>query len=408
MKFRTRIAAVGTTVALMMPAAQAQNVGGAISDAVQDRLSPGNTIDSRDALRNGIRRATGGVLRGDNLNQAVRDGINETARSVDNRVYTDGTVRGNAGVYTDSQGYIRNRGDVRGQSRTMYQANDGRWFYLDNNNRAVYSGSASQDGQYGSDHRTQTHAQSHAQFYGHQGNAHVGYQGHSERGRLGAAIEETDQGVRVTSVVEGSAAAKAGLRTGDVIVTADGQKIESPQALGQRIADAESDTNMQLVVKRDGREQALTASLGAKMDSQSRTGNGNRMMRGNRDLNNRVNQLEQQLNSLRTTIDDLRRDIQTTGNEAIESTRQRGETLSDNVENEAYEAANEVNAAAENATSTAREAAAEASQTTRDAVRSTEAAANEAAKSATDAARNATDAARETVESAGNGLGLEQ
>ncbi|WP_158222828.1 PDZ domain-containing protein [Rhodopirellula sp. MGV] len=385
MKLRTRIATAGAAAALMMPAVQAQTVGGAISDSVQDRLSPGNPIDSRDALESGIRRATGSVIRGNSLNQAVRDGVDQAAQTVERRVNPDGTIQSRATVNgqttLNNQGY-GNQGYMTSQGRALYQGNDGRWFYLNGNGQAVYTSAPQQM------------RNNHSQYYGHQNghaSSNVAYQDQSQRGRLGASIEETDQGVRVTHVVRGSVAEKAGLRTGDVIVTADGQKIESPNALGQRIADADANSQMTLVVKRDGQEQELRASLGAKANASS---SSNRSMQSKEALNNRVNQLEQQLNELRTTIDDLRSDLKAdTTDAATEATQPFASTIQNGVND---------------ATAATRDAAENVGNTAKNATESTKSTANKAANQAKDAAKKTGEAVENATESVSNSLGLDQ
>ncbi|MCC9599214.1 PDZ domain-containing protein [Stieleria sp. JC731] len=401
MKLRSKLAAVGASVALLAPAVQAQNIGGAISNAVQDRLSPGNPITNGTPVENGIRRATGSVLNGSNLNQAVRDGINETARSVEQRAYTNGGIQADGSIRATNQAY------VNGQSRSMYQGNDGRWFYLNSNGQAVYTNAPMHSSSQQYDNRTSGHAQ----YYGHQNNystnGNVAYQS-QQRGRLGASIEETDQGVRVTSVSQGSAAERAGLRTGDMIITANGQKIESPTALGQRIADADANSQMTFVVKRDGREQELQASLGAKVSSEGENWNGSGQMHSQAALSTRVNQLEQELNRLRTNIDTLRRDIDAGAENAMTAAEQ----TTDAVSNEAQETAEDVTATASNAANEASETANEAADTVEETAKSTtETVRNttdKAVNKASDAAKKAGNSVENATKSVSESLGFDQ
>lgn len=57
----------------------------------------------------------------------------------------------------------------------------------------------------------------------------VGYEDLEDRNvQLGVQIELTEQGVRVVKVVPGSAASKAGIQEGDIVVSFDGQSLKEP------------------------------------------------------------------------------------------------------------------------------------------------------------------------------------
>lgn len=56
------------------------------------------------------------------------------------------------------------------------------------------------------------------------------------RPRLGVTLEPADGGVRITSVAEGSVAARARLRAGDVIVELGGARVETPGQVAEAIA----------------------------------------------------------------------------------------------------------------------------------------------------------------------------
>jgi serine protease Do len=95
------------------------------------------------------------------------------------------------------------------------------------------------------------------------------------RGRLGVTIQEVDQaladafhlarpqGALVSSVEPGSAAHKAGLKSGDVILALDGTRIEHSGDLPARVADMKPGTRASFEVLRDGRRMSLNATLGA-------------------------------------------------------------------------------------------------------------------------------------------------
>jgi serine protease Do len=72
------------------------------------------------------------------------------------------------------------------------------------------------------------------------------------------------KGVLVREVVAGSAAEKAGLKAGDVIVSVDGKEVDSTSELRRALPrDFEGTKKVTLTIVRDRREQTLTAELQA-------------------------------------------------------------------------------------------------------------------------------------------------
>src|SRR3954463_280712 len=69
------------------------------------------------------------------------------------------------------------------------------------------------------------------------------------------------RGVIVSSVAPGSAAEKAGLKRGDVIVALNGQPVHDMNALQNRVADAGPGTAADLKVVRDGAEKQVRVTL---------------------------------------------------------------------------------------------------------------------------------------------------
>ena len=98
--------------------------------------------------------------------------------------------------------------------------------------------------------------------------------GKVRRGQLGVSVQPVTsdiaqslelkeiRGALVNSVVPGSAAERAGLRQGDVIIGLNGQPVADNNELRNRIAGAQPDTEVTLNVLREGREQQLRARLG--------------------------------------------------------------------------------------------------------------------------------------------------
>ncbi len=99
-------------------------------------------------------------------------------------------------------------------------------------------------------------------------------------GFLGVAIQDlTDElaksfglkntkGVLISEVTEDSAAEKAGLKQGDIVVELDGQGVEKVNVLQSRIAMRKPGTSVKVVVLRDGKRKTLTVELGERPPEQ--------------------------------------------------------------------------------------------------------------------------------------------
>jgi serine protease Do len=74
-------------------------------------------------------------------------------------------------------------------------------------------------------------------------------------------LKENTKGVLVPEVTAGSAAEKAGLQPGDVIIEFNGQPVETAKELQSRVSALKPDTAVEIVVLRDGKRKALTAKL---------------------------------------------------------------------------------------------------------------------------------------------------
>jgi serine protease Do len=91
------------------------------------------------------------------------------------------------------------------------------------------------------------------------------------RGRLGARLSPlTDQlaeyfgakaGVLVSSVEADSAAAKAGLKAGDVITAVNGRAVETPSDVSRELRDADDGEAVELRVTREKKELTLKATI---------------------------------------------------------------------------------------------------------------------------------------------------
>lgn len=89
----------------------------------------------------------------------------------------------------------------------------------------------------------------------------------SSSGRLGITVDSlseqlgdyfgTKEGVLVTSVADDSAAAKAGLKAGDVIVSVNGATVDSPSDLSRRVQRLDDGEEFTLEIVRDKKRQTL-------------------------------------------------------------------------------------------------------------------------------------------------------
>jgi S1-C subfamily serine protease len=73
-------------------------------------------------------------------------------------------------------------------------------------------------------------------------------------------------GVLVTSVTEGSAASRAGLKAGDVITSIDGQRVETREDLLRGLRDADRDApsgtvEVSIGIVRDKKESTVKATF---------------------------------------------------------------------------------------------------------------------------------------------------
>ena len=97
--------------------------------------------------------------------------------------------------------------------------------------------------------------------------------GEVRRGRLGVTIQRITPalaeslglsgtaGALVGDVEDSSPAAKAGLQPGDVIVALNGESVKDSNVLRNEIAALQPGSEVKLTVRRDGKEQVLTATL---------------------------------------------------------------------------------------------------------------------------------------------------
>jgi len=106
------------------------------------------------------------------------------------------------------------------------------------------------------------------------------------RGQLGLTVRRVDsdmaqslgmtetKGIIVNQIVKGSAAERAGIRQGDVIIALNGSPVNETNAFRNQIASMAPGTQVTLSLLRDNREQKITATLGEFKPETARTEEG--------------------------------------------------------------------------------------------------------------------------------------
>jgi len=84
-----------------------------------------------------------------------------------------------------------------------------------------------------------------------------------EKGQFGVMLD----GNKITSVLPGSGAAKAGLKAGDVIVELNGKKIESHEHVSEALADKCVDDKVKVKYKRGDETNETTVTMGKRQQS---------------------------------------------------------------------------------------------------------------------------------------------
>lgn len=84
----------------------------------------------------------------------------------------------------------------------------------------------------------------------------------SDRAYLGISTEKSDNGARIVEVHDNTAAEKAGLKKGDVIVRIGETKVENHSDVTAAIRKLKPEDKVTITYQRDGKEEKATATLG--------------------------------------------------------------------------------------------------------------------------------------------------
>ncbi|MFT3704251.1 MAG: PDZ domain-containing protein [Agriterribacter sp.] len=90
---------------------------------------------------------------------------------------------------------------------------------------------------------------------------------------LGVYTEKDDKGAKITNVVEGSPAEKAGLQKGDIITKVGDKSVSDPASLADIIGDMEPNKEVDIYYLRDKKEKKVTVKLGERKESFSKSFN---------------------------------------------------------------------------------------------------------------------------------------
>jgi serine protease Do len=97
-----------------------------------------------------------------------------------------------------------------------------------------------------------------------------GWSGGSNRALLGVSSEKAadGEGAKIKQITKGSAAEKAGLRSGDIITKVNETTVNGPESLSEAIHKYKPEDKITVTLKREGKEQKMTATLGKMKSAQ--------------------------------------------------------------------------------------------------------------------------------------------
>ncbi len=93
------------------------------------------------------------------------------------------------------------------------------------------------------------------------------YPGDEEKAFFGVMTEGSTEGAKITLISENSSAAKAGLKVGDIITKVNNEAVYDHEQLTTIISKLKPRDKVNIVYKRDGKENKVTAQLGKRTTS---------------------------------------------------------------------------------------------------------------------------------------------
>jgi serine protease Do len=128
--------------------------------------------------------------------------------------------------------------------------------------------------------------------------------------QIGVTVDETAEGVRIADVDQDGPAAKAGMRSGDVVTEVDGERVRSARQFSRLIQESPGSRSVKLGVLRDGKRQTI------EVTPESRSWDfgidaariGREVERSMRDIEPRLRELEPRLRELEPRLREFRFD----------------------------------------------------------------------------------------------------
>jgi serine protease Do len=119
-------------------------------------------------------------------------------------------------------------------------------------------------------------------------------------GQIGVTVEEVAEGVRIEDVDQDSPAAKAGLRSGDLLVEVDGERVRRARQFSRLIQESPQGRSVRLGVMRDGKRQQFDVTPESRGFGYGFDGDliGREFERSLRDIEPRLRELEPRLREL--------------------------------------------------------------------------------------------------------------
>jgi serine protease Do len=119
--------------------------------------------------------------------------------------------------------------------------------------------------------------------------------------QIGVTVDDVENGVRIEDVDQDSPAAKAGLRTGDIVVEVDGERVRSARQFSRLIQESPEGRSVRLGVMREGSRQSIevTPESGNYAFHFDTDRIGREVERSMRELEPRLRELEPRLREFR-------------------------------------------------------------------------------------------------------------
>ncbi len=262
------------TASLFASSARAQNLGNILQGALNsDQAQAGGTVQSGAATQpvqkpidRGIDRAIQGVLQGDTVRDSVRGGASEAFQS---------------SAETPQQTMLRDRATIQAGQNLQGPPGVQPW-QVDAQGRAFYQDASGQ--------RVYAQSNTDLRLNRQQNSLNISNNMGGTNRNSGATIVPTQHGLMFQSVTQGGAAYTNGFRAGDVVVSVDGQSVQTEADFYQRTSNGG-----QVVVLRNGQQLSLTTDPSAYSNSSY--------------SNSSVEQLRHELVALKQRIEKLESDL---------------------------------------------------------------------------------------------------